>query len=87
MGNIYFFGLVKLILIPVFLIILNNLSRIKNILNSILNNTFIKANNNSQYFFCFCAVAKNENLYSSELIVYYMNLGVDKFIFIDNNFS
>ena len=37
------------------------------------------------YFCCFCAVGRKENRYSRELISYYMSIGVDKFVFIDNN--
>ena len=37
------------------------------------------------YFCCFCAMGRKENLYSKELISYYMSIGVDKFVFMDNN--
>ena len=48
--------------------------------------TTIKKNiRNFEYFCCFCAMGKKENLYSRELISYYSNLGVEKFIFGDNN--
>jgi hypothetical protein len=49
----------------------------------------INDNNNNkinfEYFFCFCGMGKKENLYSRQLISYYLNLGVDKFVFGDNN--
>ena len=38
-----------------------------------------------EYYCCFCGMGKEENLYSRELISYYMNLGVEKFVFGDNN--
>ena len=37
------------------------------------------------YYCCFCAIGRKENLYSRELISYYMSIGVEKFVFIDNN--
>ena len=40
---------------------------------------------NFKYYCCFCAMGKKENLYSRELISYYMSIGVEKFIFGDNN--
>ena len=40
---------------------------------------------NFKYYCCFCSMGKKENLYSRELISYYMSLGVEKFIFGDNN--
>ena len=49
-------------------------------------NLFLNSNNKYEHFCCFCAMGKKENLYSRELISYYMNIGVDKFIFGDNNF-
>ena len=38
-----------------------------------------------EYFFCFAAMGKGENLYARELVEYYQKLGVDKFILADNN--
>ena len=38
-----------------------------------------------EYFCCFCAMGKRENLYSRELIEYYRSIGVEKFVFGDNN--
>ena len=38
-----------------------------------------------KYFACFCSVARKENLYTRELIQYYVNIGFEKFIFRDNN--
>ena len=47
---------------------------------------FIINNNISfEYFACFCGLARQENKYAKELIQYYINLGVEKFIFGDNN--
>ena len=64
----------------------------RNTTNSILlennSNSTINDNNNKsnfEYFFCFCALGKKENLYSRQLISYYLNLGVEKFVFGDNN--
>ena len=41
--------------------------------------------NKSHYFACFCAMAREENKYAIELISYYSKLGIEKFIFADNN--
>ena len=41
---------------------------------------------NFQYYCCFCTAARKENKYARELISYYTNLGVEKFVFGDNNF-
>jgi len=41
--------------------------------------------NNFEFFFCFCSMGRQENLYVRELISYYMSIGVDKFVFADNN--
>ena len=38
-----------------------------------------------EYFACFCAMLREENLYIRDLISYYLNIGFDKFIFGDNN--
>ena len=37
------------------------------------------------YFFCYAAMGKGENRYAREVLEYYKKLGVDKFIFADNN--
>lgn len=37
------------------------------------------------YFFCFAAIGKKENRYAKEVIDYYREIGVDKFIIADNN--
>ena len=37
------------------------------------------------YHSCIIAKAKNENLYAREFIEYYLNLGVEKFYFGDDN--
>ena len=44
-----------------------------------------KKENKLEYFCCFCAMGKRENLYSRELIEYYRGIGVEKFVFGDNN--
>ena len=44
-------------------------------------------NENFDYFACFCSKARGENLYANELISYYSKLGVEKFIFGDNNLN
>ena len=36
-------------------------------------------------FFCFCGSARHENIYTRELISYYLSIGTGKFIFGDNN--
>ena len=51
-------------------------------------NNYITFNNNTiyfEYYACFCGIAKLENKYAKEFIEYYINLGVEKFIFGDNN--
>lgn len=52
--------------------------------NTRINNTELHKND-FEYYCCFCAMGKSENLYSRELISYYMSIGVEKFVFIDNN--
>ena len=51
--------------------------------------SFQKNNNKNkkgfEYFCCFCTMGKKENIYVRELIRYYLNLGVEKFVFGDNN--
>ena len=51
----------------------------------------VVANKNSnkkyKYFACFCTKARGENKYANELISYYTKLGVEKFIFGDNNLN
>ena len=37
------------------------------------------------YFFCFAAMGKGENKYAREIVDYHKNIGVNKFIFADNN--
>ena len=45
-------------------------------------NTYIKS---KKIFFCFSGMARHENLYTRELISYYLSIGTGKFIFGDNN--
>ena len=49
------------------------------------NNNSIVNSNNFQYFCCFCVMGKMENRYTRELISYYLNIGVDKFVIADKN--
>ena len=44
-------------------------------------------NSKNTYYCCFCSMAREENLYARELISYYKNLGVEKFVFGDNNLN
>ena len=54
--------------------------------NAFFNNSNAYFNNsNDNYFFCFCVIGKQENLYVKELISYYSSIGVDKFIIVDDN--
>ena len=45
----------------------------------------IEIEKNYKYFFCFSSIGKLENNYVNELVDYYKNIGVDKFILGDNN--
>ena len=45
----------------------------------------LKNEKNYKYFFCFSSMGKLENMYVKELIDYYKNIGVNKFILGDNN--
>ena len=45
----------------------------------------LETEKNYKYFFCFSSMGKMENIYVNELVDYYRNIGVDKFIFGDNN--
>ena len=45
----------------------------------------IQIEKNYKYFFCFSSIGKLENNYVNELVDYYKNIGVDKFILGDNN--
>ncbi len=47
--------------------------------------THLKKETKFEYFCCFCAMGKKENLYSRELIEYYRSIGIEKFVFGDNN--
>ena len=42
-------------------------------------------NKTANYYCCFFSLAKKENRYARELISYYMKLGVEKFVLVDNN--
>ena len=46
-----------------------------------------KKKQKNDYFACFCSMARKENKYARELISYYTNIGVEKFIFGDNNLN
>ncbi len=56
---------------------------VKNNLKKFLK--LIKLKKNDKYFACFSGMGKLENNYIRELIEYYSNLGVEKFILADNN--
>ena len=43
-----------------------------------------KSDRGFEFFCCFCTMGRVENKYARELIEYYMNLGVEKFVFGDN---
>ena len=78
--NLLYLFLIILI-IPFSFLIWNVLIRRKNI-NYSQNNHKL---NKLKYFACFCTIARMENRYARELISYYSKIGVDKFIFGDNN--
>ena len=86
----HYYFLKIFILIIIFLLINESKKFGKNAININKKNIFVNSNNkndnNYQYFCCFCAMGKKENLYARELISYYMSIGVEKFIFGDNNF-
>ena len=65
-----FYGVIKLIVIFLLLYVL------------IIFKKYLKSR---KIFFCFCGMARNENLYARELISYYLSIGTGKFIFGDNN--
>ena len=78
------------LLVPIFIILLvifiNLKMRIP--IKKKLSNQILKiSNNNTSYFACFCAMAREENKYANELISYYSKLGIEKFIFADNNLN
>ena len=43
----------------------------------------IEIEKNYKYFFCFSSMGKFENNYVNELVEYYKNIGVEKFIFVE----
>lgn len=49
--------------------------------------TIIKIIKSQKTFFCFCAIARNENLYAREIVSYYLSIGAGKFILGDNNLN
>ena len=74
--NKKYFVKLLFILCILFLSVLYNLKRLKKL---------FKLKKNDNYFACFSGMGKKENRYVRELIEYYSNLGVEKFIFGDNN--
>ena len=48
---------------------------------------FVEKKYKKPYFACFCSKARQENRYARQLIPYYLKLGVNKFIFLDNNLN
>ena len=63
----------------------NSSKKNNNIINNNNSNNTIYNSDSFEYFACFCALARQENIYAKELIEFYSNLGVEKFIFGDNN--
>ena len=61
----------------------NNYNNNKNKINNNNNNNNI--NNKNNYYACLVTTAKRENRYARDLIEYYLKLGVEKFVFADNN--
>ena len=85
-SNKYFSN--KTIIKVIFIIFSSIVLRIKSFRNKMkmFYKQILKNNNkNSNYFACFCSLTRMENKYSRELISYYSKLGVEKFIFGDNN--
>ena len=78
--NFPFFFLMKTALI-IFLSIILSSKTFRNVMRKINH-----INKISEYFACFCAKARKENKYARELVLYYSKIGVDKFIFGDNNY-
>ena len=58
-------------------------SAFSNITNNYRNS--INKSNTFEYFACFCGMGSQENKYARQLIDYYINIGVEKFILADNN--
>ena len=86
--NINYFIIILIVLIILFLA--KKIIGVNNLRNSpweLRKNIYtIKVNNSKKpYYSCFCSMGKKENLYIRELISYYINLGVDKFVLGDNN--
>ena len=76
-----FIFLAKFLTSALILISLFYLEKIK------VNDKNTNTNINYKYFACFCTKARGENKYANELISYYTKLGVEKFIFGDNNLN
>lgn len=64
---------------------IKKIRKVKTKKNIIKENKIQKENVNNTYFACFVGIGREENKYSRELIDYYLKLGVEKFIFADNN--
>ena len=64
---------------------IKKIRKVKTKKNIIKENEIQKENVNNTYFACFVGIGREENKYSRELIDYYLKLGVEKFIFADNN--
>ena len=84
-NEIKFIKCIKIIilicLLFIFLLITKKIFNNNN--NNNLNNNNYK--NKYNYFSCFVGMARQENKYIREYIDYYLKLGVEKFIFADNN--
>ena len=91
-NNFFFIHFLKVLLLVLILFLYRlSYSRKNNTINIInkneleLNNINNKNEKKFQYFCCYCTMGREENIYVKELIEYYSNLGVEKFIIGDNN--
>ena len=73
--NLKFFVKFLFMFCLLFFLVKNNLKKLMKLSNKKKDN----------YFACFSGMGKLENRYVRELIEYYLNLGVEKFILGDNN--
>ena len=73
--NLKFFVKFLFILCLLFFLVKNNLKKLMK----------LSSKKKDNYFACFSGMGKLENRYVRELIEYYLNLGVEKFILGDNN--
>ena len=77
---------ILLILLITFIILQAKIRKQKSAKKIIHENNINKiSNQKNNYFACFVTLGRQENKYIKELIEYYIKLGVEKFIFADNN--